>query len=429
MHEVFHSVVIAFLMKLTGSAINFIFNIVIARLLGVEGTGLYFMALSITLISSVIGRLGLDNALLRFISIYSANSEWGEVKGVYQLGMKMVIICSGIVSIIIFLASQWIADDIFSQPELKEPLRWMSLSILPFALLNIQAESLKAIKEIKLAMFVQGIGIPLGSLLVIYLLGNSVEVSGVARAYLAGVIMTALLGIFTWKRLMQKNSGNVVKFPFHELWATCKPLLVVAIMNRALLPWAPILLLGIWVSAEDVGVFGAATRVSLLVSFILVSINSVLVPRYAELYAKEDLVALARIVKRASLLSAIFASPIFIIIFLETQKIMLLFGESFALGSNILIVLTIGQLINVFCGSVGYLLIISGFQELYRNITMASALLQMLLVVILAPILGGLGAALASSIALIGLNLVAMIGVYQKLGIGTIFGIRGPNEC
>ena len=88
MHEVFLSVVIAFLMKLAGSAINFIFNIVIARLLGGEGTGLYFMALSITLISSVIGRLGLDNALLRFISIFSANSEWGEVKGVYQLGMK-----------------------------------------------------------------------------------------------------------------------------------------------------------------------------------------------------------------------------------------------------------------------------------------------------------------------------------------------------
>ena len=178
----------------------------------------------------------------------------------------------------------------------------------------------------------------------------------------------------------------------------------------------------------EVGVFGAATRVSLLVGFILVSINSVLVPRYAELYAKEDFVALAMIVKRASLLSTIFAIPICIIIFLQTEKIMLLFGESFVLGSNILIILTIGQLVNVFCGSVGYLLIISGFQELYRNITMASALLQMLLVVILAPILGGFGAALASSITLIGLNLVAMIGVYQKLGIGSIFGIRGPNE-
>ena len=418
----------ALFLKVLGSLSAFILNIVIARLLGVEGAGIYFIALSITMISSVVARLGLDNALLRIISIQFVNGECDRIRSVHGLGVRMVVLCAGLISVIIFLSSTWIAVKLFNKPELTEPLRWMTLSILPFALLNIQAESLKAIRHLRAAMLIQGAAIPFISLILICLLGGMTVPAEVAKAYSAASLVTVLLGINVWRQAMPQYSVNAKSFPFYELWASCKPLLLIAIINRAFTPWAPMILLGVWADSEDVGVYGAATRVSLIVGLILVAINSAFVPRFAEFHTKGNFIALGRMAKRVALLSLIIASPLFIVIFSEADEIMTLFGDRFSEGSNILIVLTVGQIANVMCGSVGYLLIVSGNEILYRNIMIVSAAIHLLLIAALAPALGPIGAALASAISLIGLNISAMVGVYQRLGIGTVLGIKGRNE-
>ena len=267
----------AFSLRVLGSFLAFIFNVVIARSLGAEGAGIYFIAFSIIVISSVISRLGLDNALLRFISIHYSNGDWGRVIAVHSLGVRMVIISSIIVSTLIFLSSEWAAIVLFGKPDLTQPLRWMTLSILPFALVNVQAESLKAIRHIPAAMMMQGIWIPLGSLFTLIALVGIADVVSVAKAFSMATFATLLLSIYSWKRAMPAHSVSGMRLPFRELWATCKPLLLTAIMNRALTPWAPILLLGVWVSNEDVGTYGAATRISLLVSLILIAVNSAIV--------------------------------------------------------------------------------------------------------------------------------------------------------
>ena len=144
MNEVAKGTLLAFGLKVIGAGLAFIFNVIIARLLGAEGAGLFFLALSVTAIGSVIGRIGLDNTLLRFIATHMAKGEISQVKGVYLLGMTMAIIASGTLALLGFWLSPWIAIEIFDKPTLVGPLKWMSLAILPFAILNLQAESLKS---------------------------------------------------------------------------------------------------------------------------------------------------------------------------------------------------------------------------------------------------------------------------------------------
>lgn len=283
MREVAQGTLLAFALKIGGSGLVFAFNVAVAQLLGAEGAGLYFLALAVTTIGAVIGRVGLDNALLRFVATRAAHEDWVGVKGVYTLGMRMAVAASSVITVIIFFAAHWIATTLLKKPELVEPLRWMSLSILPLALLELQAECLKGLKRIRDAMAVQGIGVPLVSLLLIVPLAHSYGVMGASMAYLAASILIALLGMWVWYSATSGHVMQAASFPFIELWSSCQPLLLVLLIHRAVLPWAPLFLLGIWSSSEEVGIFGAASRVAMLVSFMLSAMNNVSAPKFAEL--------------------------------------------------------------------------------------------------------------------------------------------------
>lgn len=407
----------ALLLKVVGAGFAFSFNLVVARLLGAEGAGVYFLALSITTISSVVARVGLDNAVLKFIATNAVHKEWGKVRGVYTLGICVVIPIAGLLSTIGFISSSWIANEIFSKPSLGDPLKWMLLSILPLSLLNLNSESLKGIKRIPEAMIVQSVALPFCTLLLIFPLSRWFGVQGVSISYLLGTTVVALLGFCIWRKRMSQFKAPTENFSKKKLWVSCKPLFLASLMNRGLMPWAPLLLLGLWVTNEDVGVFGAATRVSMLISMMLVTVNSIMAPKFAELYAKGEVDVLARTFKKSARLVVILVTPIFVTLFILGESVMSLFGEEFISGSSVLRILLVGQFVNVLCGSVGYLLMMSGNEEIYKSITILSGLLQLFLVVVLSPMFGVAGAAWSMTIALSCMNFLGLFFVYKKIGI------------
>ena len=417
MQEVVRGTALAFVLKVLGAGLAFGFNVAVARLLGAEGAGLYFLALSVTAIGSVIGRVGLDSALLRFVAAHATQGEWGKVKGVYVLGMQIAVAASGAVTLIVFLASPWMAVALFNKPELADPLRWMSLSILPFTLLNLQAESLKGLKSIRDAMVVQGVGVPLVGLLLIVPLAQSSGVLGISLAYLTGTSVVAVLGIWAWRRTVAGHMADSIFFPFKELWTSCRSLFLVSVLNGAILPWTPLFLLGIWELSAEVGVFGAALRVAILVSFFLVAINNVAAPKFASLYARGEVEALGKVARRSALFLTILASPVLLTMIFAGGWVMSLYGKGFSEGGVVLAILAFGQIVNAACGPVGCLLTMSGNEKKLRNGTVITLVLQLVLCVALIPWFGIEGAAVATTAGVISNNLIAVFYVKQTIGI------------
>lgn len=422
MHELARGTILAFVLRVAGSGLAFAFNVAIARLLGAEGAGLFFLALSVTAIGSEIGRIGLDNALLRFVATHATHGEWGKVKAVHTLGIRLALVVSGVLSLLGFFLADWLATWLLNKPELTEPLRWMSLSILPLAILNLQAASLKGLKRIRDAMLIQSIGLPLVSLLLIWPLATAAGVEGISWAYLAATLLVAVLGAWAWRNnTIAWRDEAVSHYPFKEIWRSCKPLFVISLMS-ALQTWAPLLLLGIWVSSDEVGVFGAAMRLSILVSFLLVTLNNVIAPKFAELYATGDLTAMGQMARRAAAVLTLMVSPIFLLLFFFSSEVMQLFGPGFSVGGGVLTILLLGQLVNVVTGSVGFMLMMSGNESAIRTIVVASTAVLLILMLLLTPEMGGVGAAVSVSIALAGQNLLSVIVVYKKFGVVTIPG-------
>jgi O-antigen/teichoic acid export membrane protein len=419
MIEVIKKAAVALFMRVLGAGLAFGFNVLIARALGAEGSGMYFLALTVTTIATVFGRLGMDNTLLRFVAAHASIGEWVAVKGVYQKGMLLSLTASGISTLVVFLSAPWLAQTVFSKPELTEPIRWMSLAIIPTALGNLQAQVLKGLKRILASSFIEIVSLSALSVGIFYLLGPDWQVNDAVWAYGLAAGITALMGVWLWWSATPQTRGIQGYFDTQELLRTSLPLFWVASINLVMM-WTATLLLGVWGTTEDVGVFGVASRTANLTNFILVAVNSIAAPKFAAFYKQGQMRALGSMARNSSTLMMLWALPILVLFVAAPGWVMKVFGQEFVGGGPILAILTIGQFVNVATGSVGFLLMMTGHEKLARNNIAASAVANVVLNVTLIPLYGVVGAAIATAISLAGLNLMAAYLVWKHLHIWTI---------
>ena len=419
MKEMVRGATVALMLKVLSTGLVFGFNVLLARLLGAEGAGVYYLALTVTTIASVVGRMGLDNALLRFTAVNAVQGDWNKVAGVYRRGIWIATVVSTVATVFVVSSAHWVAQSIFSEPTLTVPLRLIALGILPLSLLTLHAELLKGLKKISEAMLVQGIGIPIISIPLLALLGGPFGVVGAVTAYVSATILVLLLGIGIWRRATPQLRGLCGDFDVRLLISTSLPLFWVASMNLVM-SWTDTIMLGFWMDSKTVGIYGVAMRTAMLTSLILVSINSIVAPKFAALYAQGEREALGSLACNAAKLMTLLAAPVLMLFIVVPTWMLRLFGPDFTAGTTVLSILAIGQFVNVATGSVGYLLMMSGYEKLMRNNIMASAALNVALNAILISKYGMLGAAISTVVSLAMMNIVSAGLVYWKLSIITL---------
>jgi len=398
LREVMTGASIAFVLRIIGAAAAFSLNVIIGRILGAEGAGLYFLALSVALIGSILAQLGLANTLLRFISAGAAKNDWGQIKGVFSQGVRASAAASLGIAILIAATAPWSAEYIFDKPALTAPLRWMSLSVITFSMMTLLAESLKGLKKIGRSMMVTGVIYPVVALVLIWPLATLGGPSGASMAYVIGTGVAALIGAYWW-HAETRNHGPAQPIPASDLWKSARPLLVMNLIERGIIPMAPLFLVGIWSSAEDAGIYGAAARLALLASFFLAAVNTSIAPKFAELYTKGDMATLARVARRFAVGITLATSPLFLVLFFAGDWVMSLFGPDFTRGGPTLAILAVGQLVATMFGSSAFLLMMSGHEKDIRTSSLIAVAVLALLLVILVPLYGLIGAAISASAA------------------------------
>lgn len=409
----------AFFLRLVGAALAFGFNVLLARMLGAEGAGLYYLALTVTTIAGVLGRIGLDNSILRFVAANAALEDWGKVKGVYQKGMKMALGFSILVAAVTFVAAPWLAETLFLKPELTLPLRWMTLAIVPMALLILHAEVLKGLKRIRDCQLVRGLGFQALLILGFYLIGDAWGLKGAIFAYIAASVLMALAGFYLWRLALPQLREATGHFQTNELLKSCMPLFFASILNLVISSTSTFML-GIWSTSENVAIFNIALRTAMLTGFILVAINSIALPKFAALYHQGDIEALGSTARSSARLIFFLVSPIVLVLILFPGWILGIFGEQFIEGAAVLSIIALGQFINVTLGLAVFLLLMSGHERLMLYTVALAAVVNFILNLVLIPRYGITGAALAVTLSVVIQNLIAYYWVYKKINIHII---------
>jgi len=93
------------------------------------------------------------------------------------------------------------------------------------------------------------------------------------------------------------------------------------------------------------------------------------------------------------------------------------FGNDFYEGRVPLMILGIGQFVNAFTGSVGFLLSMTGHERTLVGCSIVGLLVNLFLGILLVPSMNAIGAAIATAVSLIISNTLLSILVFKKLKI------------
>lgn len=419
MHEILSKGAIAFLLKIIGAGLAFGFHVAVARMLGAEGAGIYFLALTIITLMAVVARLGMDNSVTRFVAAHASINEWSAVKGVFRHAITLSLCLATLLAAGTYALASPLALHVFTEPPLAQPLALMALAIVPLAGMTIFARALQGLKNVRDSMLMQSVLIPGVAALLVLILAPSQGVSGAALAYLIAVSLSLLYGATQWYRSGTAHRATPPAFERRELLSSSMPLLG-AMLTQQLTLALPVLLLGIWASSADVGLYSAANRTAALVSLVLMAANSIIAPKMAGIYKSGDMEALGKIARQSALLLTGMALPALLLFMLAPRWVMSLFGPQFSDAWLMLLIISFGQLINVMTGSVGFLLMMTGRETSFFSANLLALAICALCCVTLIPFYGGIGAALASAIALAIVNLLRVRHVHQELGIMTL---------
>lgn len=425
--EVMHGTATALVLKVMGAVLSLGSNILLARFLGADGAGIYFLSLATIMIATVFGRIGLDNALLRFTASSVSVKDWVALKGAYRKGMLIALFASAITTMMVFALAPWLAETVFHKAELTPPLRWMALAVIPMALLNLHAEMLKGLKRILESQLVQSIGVPFLLALGLVLLGVNSHVKAVAIIYVLATVFTMLAGFWLWRAGTPQLREIEGKFQVGRLLSSSVPLFGVASMN-IVMTRTPTFLLGVWGTSAEIGIFGMASRTVIVTSYILLAVNSIAAPKFAELYRQGDNEALAETVRNAAKLTVVLACPFLLLFIGAPGWIMQLFGTEFANGGLVLAILAVGEFINVITGLARYLLMMCGYERVVGINFVVVAVLNVVLCLVLIPWLGMVGAGIATAITVAINNVGLAYHVWRYLGICTMPFLRLGNS-
>lgn len=404
--------------RVAGAGLGFAFNVALARVLGADGLGVYHLSLTFALIASVVGRMGMDAAMLKFGATSHAAMDARRLAAVHRMGMGTALLGCGLVAASTFLAADWLAATLYSDPAIAAPLRLMSLALVPFALLNLYGELLKAGHHQALSSFVQGAALPMVSLLLLFVFaGHLKDASAAATIYLAASVFVCLSSYVLWRRTIPADHSSATEsIRFRDLIGTAMPMYGSAIAD-VVMTFSDVLILGMFATATDVGIYTAAARTALLTRFLLLANSAVAAPRFAALHAANDKEGVARLAVRSTLLTTVSSLPLLLIFIVFPEKILSLFGPQFEAGAQALIILSLGQFVNAMTGPVGYLLNMSGFHRIEGRIAVVGALMTAGLCFALIPVWGLLGAAAANAIATATCNLLRVYFAKTSLGI------------
>ena len=421
--ELFKGSGISFILRFGGLAVGYLLTLVIAHLFGAKGLGDYVLAITVLRLFTLLSKIGLDTTSIRFIASFASQKKWTSI---FHFRKQVVIILS-FTSIISSLLMYFLANPIADLININ--YRYVEINaffVMPMAFFMLHYQSLRGLKRIAEFSFFYRMSQALFSVISIVIIYQFTKGSEVpVYAYLVSVFIVSLLSFLSFRYWLKnrsdgKESAEQEIMSYSTLFKISIPLMF-AQSVQFIMAWTDKLMLGAMTTNEDVGIYHTAFKLSMFAAVALMSINSIAAPKFAEMFGKDDMEGLKKVVHQSTKMIFWTSAPLVTIFFIFPEFFLGLFGEEFKIAVDAFIFLSCGRLISSFSGSVGNILQMTGNQNIYAKILLFGAILNVALNLILIPKYAINGAAIASMSSLIVWNLSMVLVVKKKFGFYTFY--------
>jgi O-antigen/teichoic acid export membrane protein len=388
-------------------------GILLARLLGATQLGVYKVALIVGEIAAGFAVLGLDYAMLRYVSLYASRRDPAGLWGTLQVGAGITTLSSLLIGAGLYALATPLALDLFHDPQLV-PLLCLASLIVPFSTLSvILGAATMGFNKMQYNVAARQIAQPLTRLLLLVPLAFLGLTAGKAMIpYIAGLIVACALLLYSLNRLFtlrrplqtaRRDTRGLMRFSLPAYFST---------LINTFGPGLQTVLLGSFNSMATVGIFAVATQVSTASTLFNQSIGTASSPIVSELHGQGDTKQMTRFYQTTAKWMFTVNLPMFLIVLLLSEPILAIFGQEFVAGSAALTILAVANLVIAAAGVSDGVLSMTGNTPAKLVNSVVQVVLSIGLCLLLIPRWGAFGAAAAVLISSTIIHLLLVVEVF-----------------
>ena len=398
---------------------------VIARYLGPEGFGILSTSISILSIAGTFTLFGLSLGIVRFIS-KDQNHE--NVTKYFFVAFWFVTFVGGVIGLFAWIFDNQISVLIFRDPELSVVVQAIGISIPLFAALSIVTSVFQSFGNARAYVLINNIVLPGIRLLAVFcVLIFSWGFIGIVNGYLWIALAITLITAIPLSKKYALNFWSLkgIDFVTFELLARFSfPLLIGSLIGLSVWQIDVIFLQREWGSLQA-GLYSAALTLGRLPNILLIAFGFMLAPIMAQQFEKKHLADLRRLYGQIIDLIFFIGLPISTAFVVFAPQILnVLFGNEYLASVTVLRIMAVGYFLHSILGPNGNTLIMIGRSKVYMIDTTISAIITIILYIIIIPVYGLIGAALATLGGLTIMNVLFSSHLFQITGINPFLTIR-----
>ncbi len=406
--------------KIVTFALGLIVSGLLARLLTPDELGTYFLVWSFVTTIAVVSGLGMNQAVVRLVAEGMGTAQPGRARAAIRHAFLSSFLASMFLAAAFFVGVHWMSPADWDAAFRYKVALLSSIAIIVSTASTLLPEVFRGFHDIRIAVLLSGLAgsaLPALLLAVLWL----ARAGGLPQVLLVSVIAggaSILVGSWLLRRTT-RGLGREGDIQLREMLIISAPLMVTGLI-WTLKDRTAIWILGLFSTQADIAVYGAAERLMIIVVTPLLLVNFVIPPIVAEMYARGERRELEKTVRRVVSVASIPAFLALLVLLLFGSPILgLVYGDFYRQGDKILVILSIAQLVNVWAGSCGIVLMMTGHQVAMMLVTIFAGLVGIVLGVVLTFQFGASGMAIAASLSLVVQNVGMWLSAKRNSGIWT----------
>ncbi len=371
-------------------------QILLARLMALEDYGIYVILWTWTSVVGQVGVLGFYDSAARFIPRYGRREKHAHLAGYLSTGFRVVVTgsCLLAAAALVFLAVL---------PGLVDPAFLLPLGVLALGFPILSLESY-------LTGVFRGFGWYALSTIPGFILRPVLIMLGVGLARAAGLpldaitvlavvvfasIVVLLVQALLLRARLPKTERVVTTPQRRRFWLLASVLMMPAMTAEELFVWIDVLILGFLVAPDDASLYFAAQRSLSLAAFVQYGFMLVAARGFSLSLASADRAGLQARITRSTNATFWLTIPSVALTLVAGYPLLALFGPEFLAAYPCLALLGLAYVIRAATGQAAELLVVQGRYRLSLLIVSISVVTCLLLMLLLVPLWGIVGAAAA----------------------------------
>ncbi len=401
--------------RFAGAGILFILSILAARWMAPSAAGEFFFFIAVSNIAIAVSKIGFDQAVVKKCSLTDQSQTQEALSARLTSAIMFVVItglvCASVLGVVFALTN--------TGYETSRYALLLLFTIPASNLVHVASGALRVLGRLTLALFTQTGLIPLIAILMLIGLHAVAEVNldRFAIVYLVASGLGALIlyGVVVGqnpigaKPFSKAYVLDCIKPGFNIMWATAA---------FTIMSWVDVVIVRVMLGTESAGYYTVAVRMTSLIGLIVIAINGVLGPSFAQRWHCGDRSGLRRLAQQGAFICTLLGLPAALLVVLFRHRLLdLFFGSLYAPAAPIVLILVLGQTVNALTGPVSHVLFMTSGDAHARRIMTLAIPFHLALMTILIQWGGILGAALATATTMSLINLSMVIVAYRLTGV------------